>query len=59
MDHLKSLLCLLQYCFCLGFFGWDACRILASRPEIEGAAPALEDSLLTTGLPWKPQFLLS
>ena len=33
----KSLLNLLQYCFCfmLWFFGRNACGILASQPEIE------------------------
>ena len=41
---LKSLLNLLQYCFCFmfWFFGCDACGILAPRPGIEPAPPALE-----------------
>ena len=57
MDHfLKSLLNLLQYCFCFmffGFFGHKACRILAPQPGIESAPPALEGEVLTTGPPGK------
>ena len=41
---LKSLLNLLQYffCFMFGFFGCEACGILAPRPGIKPAPPALE-----------------
>ena len=50
---LKSLLNLLQYCFCyvlcFGFFGCEACGILAPQPGIEPASPALEGEVLTTG----------
>ena len=35
------------------FFGHEACRILAPRPGIEPAPPALEDGVSTTGLPGK------
>ena len=39
------------------FFGHEACRILALRPGIEPAPPALEAEVLTTGLPGKsPKF---
>ena len=54
---LKALLKLLQYCFCylcFGFFGPEACGILAPQPRIEPAPPALEREVLTTGLPGKP-----
>ena len=39
----KSLLNLLQYCFCFmfWFFGPKACGILAPQPGIEPAPPAL------------------
>ena len=52
---LKSLFNLLQYCFCFmfWFFGREACGILAPRPGIEPAPPALEGEVLTTGLPGK------
>ena len=52
---LKSLLNLLQYCFCfmIWFFGHEACGILAPRPGIEPAPPALEGEVLTTGPPGK------
>ena len=40
---LKSLLNLLQYCFCLIYlFGHEVCGILAPQPGIEPAPPALE-----------------
>ena len=41
---LKSLLNLLQYCFCFmfWFFGREACGILAPRPGMEPASPASE-----------------
>ena len=53
----KSLLNLLQYCFCFMFwlFGCDACGIPASRPGIEPALSALEGEVLTTGPPGKSQ----
>ena len=41
----KSLLSLLQHCFCFlyfGFFGHEACGILAPWPGIEPTPPALE-----------------
>ena len=49
----KSVLNLLQYCFCfvLIFFGCEAYGILAPSPGIEPSAPALEGKILTTGLP--------
>ena len=50
---LKSLLNLLQYhfCFTFWFFGREACGILAPRPGIKPAPPALEGEALTTGPP--------
>ena len=56
---LKSLLNLLQYCFCFmfWFFGCEACGILAPRPGIEPAPPALEGEVLTTGPPGKSRLL--
>ena len=50
---LKSLLNLLQHCFCFmfGVFGQEACGNLAPWPGIEPIHPALEDEVLTTGLP--------
>ena len=59
VDHfLKSLLNLLQYCFCFTFrffffYGCRIFRILASWPEVEPTAPALEGKILTTGPPGK------
>ena len=58
-QFLKSLLNLLQYCFCFVFlifffFGPEACGILAPQPGIEPAPPALEDNFLTTGSPGTP-----
>ena len=46
---LKSLLNLLQYCFCFmfWFFGQEACGILAPWPGIEPLPPALEGKVLT------------
>ena len=54
---LKSLLNLLQYCFCFmfWFFGQEACGILAPRPGIESTLPALEGDVITTGPPRKSQ----
>ena len=51
----KSLLNLLQYCFCFMFwyFGHEACGILAPPPWISDPPPALEGEVLTTGLPGK------
>ena len=51
----KSLLSLLQYCFCFmfWFFGREACGILAPQPGIKPAPPALEGPVLTTGPPGK------
>ena len=52
---LKSLLNLLQYCFCFlfQFFGPEACGIFAPRPGIEHVPRALEGEVLTTGPPGK------
>ena len=58
VDHLlKSLLNLLQYCFCFMFwlFGQEARGILAPPPGIDPALPALEGKVLTTGPPGKSQ----
>ena len=43
---------LLFYVF-FWFFGHEACGILAPRPGIEPAPPALEGEVLTTGPPGK------
>ena len=40
------------------FFGHEACGILAPRPGIEPAPPALEGEVLTTGLPGKCQLFI-
>ena len=50
---LKSLLNLLQYCFCFlfWFFGPKACGILAPWPGIKPVPPELEGKVLTTGPP--------
>ena len=59
---LKALLKLLQYCFCyscFGFFGPEACGILAPQPRIEPAPPALEGEILTTGPEGSPELLQS
>ena len=53
---LKSLLNLLQYCFCFMYFwifGREACGILTPQPGIKPAPPALEGRVLTTGPPGK------
>ena len=39
------------------FFGPQACGILAPRPGIEPAPPALEGEVLTTGQPGKSLYL--
>ena len=56
---LKSLLNLLQYCFCImfWFFGHEACGILAPQPGIEPTLPALEVEVLTTGPPGKSLYI--
>ena len=56
VPFLKSLLNLLQYCFCLwfGYFDSKACVILAPRPEIKPAPHALEAKVSTTGSSRKP-----
>ena len=53
---LRSLLNLLQYCFCfmLWLFGPEACGILVPPPGIEPAPLALEGDVFTTGPPGKP-----
>ena len=50
---LKTLLSLLQHCFCFYFwsFGHGACWILAPWPGIEPVPLALEGNVLTTGSP--------
>ena len=52
---LKSLLNLLQYCFC--FMSWllgpEACGIIAHQVRIELTLPALKRKALTTGPPGK------
>ena len=57
VDHFfKSLLNLLQYCYCFMFscfFGCKTCGILAPWPGIEPAPPVLEGKVLTTGPPGK------
>ena len=60
MDHfLKSLLNLLQYCFCFifHFFGPEAYEILAPQPGIKPVPPSLEGKVLTTGPPGKCPYL--
>ena len=39
--------------FCFWFSDQEACDILTSRPGIEPVPPALEEEILTTGLPGK------
>ena len=54
---LKSLWSLLQYYFCFlcsGFFGWEACRILAHPTGIEPVPSALEGKVLITDLQGRP-----
>ena len=48
---LKSLLNLLQHCFCFMFwlFGQKACGMLGPQPGIKPVPPALEGEVLTTG----------
>ena len=52
---LKSLLILLQYCFCFMFwsFGHKAYGILAPLPGIKPIPPELGGHILTTGLAGK------
>ena len=40
---------------CFGFFGCEACGILAPWPGIKPTHPALESEVLTTGPPGKSQ----
>ena len=60
VDHfLKSLLNLLQYCYCFMFwyFGCEACGTIAPQLGIEPTTPALEGEVLTTGQPGKSLYL--
>ena len=63
-SFLKSLLNLLQYCFCLCsgffffFFGPEVREISASQPGMESSLPPLEDTVLTTGLAGKSLIFL-
>ena len=52
---LKSLLNLLQYCFCFMFllFGFQACVVLVPQPGIKPTPSALEGEVLTTRPPGK------
>ena len=51
---LKSLLNLLQYCFCFYFVFWpQSLWNLSSQPGIEPVLPALEGKVLTAGPPAK------
>ena len=52
-EFLKSVLNLLQYCFCcvFWFFGPQACGILAPQPETKPTSLSLEGRVLTTGPP--------
>ena len=43
--------------FCFFFFGHEAFGVLALQAWIEPIPPALEDEVLTTGLPGKSPFL--
>ena len=56
---LNSLLNLLQYYFCFMFSlcSHGECGILAPRPGIEPAPPALQGEILSTGQPGKSQEL--
>ena len=55
----RSLLNLLQYCFCFMFciFGCEACGILVPWSGIEAVVPALEGEVSTPGPPTKSQGL--
>ena len=57
---LKSLLNLLQYCFCLIFwyFGHKSHGILVPQQGIEPTPSALESEVLTTGSPGKSLLLI-
>ena len=55
---LKSLLNLLQYCFCFLCFGFlviEACGVLVPPPGIRPTSPAFGRQSLTTGPPEKSQ----
>ena len=56
-QFLKSLLSLLQYCFCFVLFCFDQekCGILVPQPGIEYIFLALEGEILSTGPPGKSQ----
>ena len=41
------------FTLCFGFFGREACGILALQPGTEPTLPALEGEVLTTGQPGK------
>ena len=45
------------FLFYVGFFGQEACGILAPWPEIEPTPPAFEGEVLTTGPPGKSPLL--
>ena len=52
--YFKSLLNLLQYCFCFVLVLWlQGMWDLRSPPGIKPASPALEGEIATTGLPGK------
>ena len=55
INFFKSLLNLLQYCFCFMFWflGFKAYGILAPWPKIKPSTPELEDEVLTTEQPGK------
>ena len=57
-NFFKSLLNLLQYCFCFVLFSWPW-DILAPWPGNELAPPALEGEVLTTGPSGKSFFLFN
>ena len=46
LGHYKSLLNLLQCCFCFMFFGQEACGILAPQPGMDHAPPALDGEVV-------------
>ena len=58
-QFLKSLLNLLQYCFCFifWFFDLEAYWILAPQPRIEPVPPALEGEVLTLDHQRSPSYL--
>ena len=57
-DHFKSLYLIcynITSVLCFGFFGHEACGILALRLGIQPVPPVLEDEVLTTGPPGSPE----